>query len=149
MRSTKETGKFYCPHCAEMDVPFRHQSAREWFTLYFIPVFPIGGHQEYIECGRCGNTYTTVVLDLVPPTEDDLFLRRCYERLDQGQSLETVEAEMGENGRTGEQAVAMLDGMTRGKVWECERCDAHYLKGVKKCRVCKERWAVPDRNERF
>jgi len=139
LTKTRDTGRFYCPQCGEPDVSYRRQAARQWFTMYFIPVFPIGGVEEHIECMRCRGTFKLEVLDLVPPSADDLFLRDCYERLTRGRSLELIEADLVESGRTSEVAVEMIDAMTKGKVWECERCGAHYLKGVKKCRACEGR----------
>ena len=139
LKSTRDTGRFYCPHCVKLDVAYQHQSAREWFTLYFIPVFPIGGHKEYIECLKCKNTYTTEVLELKPPSDDDLFVRDCYDRLQQGDSLEDVEAALVKSGRTGAQALELVDELTQGKVRQCDRCEVHYLKTVKRCRACEGR----------
>ncbi len=139
LKSTRDTGRFYCPHCVKLDVAYHHMSARQWFTLYFIPVFPIGRHEEYIECLKCKSTYTVAVLDLDPPSEDDLFVRECYDRLQQGDSLEDVEAALVQNGRNSGQAVELVDELTRGKVRQCDRCEVHYLKSVKRCRACEGR----------
>jgi len=146
LSSTKDTGRFYCPKCGKVDVGYRHQSARQWFTMYFIPVFPIGGRTEHIECTRCQTAFELAVLDLKPPTEDALFLNDCFVRLQRGRSLESVEADLVESGRTADQAVGVIDEMTRGKVWECDRCNAHYLKGVRKCRECEGLRELPARN---
>ena len=103
------------------------------------PGVPIGGHKEYIECLKCKNTYTTEVLELKPPSDDDLFVRDCYDRLQQGDSLEDVEEALVKNGRTGAQALELVDEMTQGKVRQCDRCELHYLKTVKRCRACEGR----------
>ena len=137
LSSTRDTGRFYCPQCGKLDASYRRQAARPWFTLYFIPIFPIGGAVEHIECLRCQGTFKLEVLELLPPTPDDFFLQDCYDRMTRGRSLEKVEADMIENGRTTEQAVGVIDALSKGKVWECERCGAHYLKGVRKCRDCE------------
>lgn len=142
LSSRIDSGRFYCPGCERMDVGYAHKAARDWFTLYFIPIFPVGGRTEYIECTHCKGTYQTTVLDLKPPTEDDLFLRDCAERLFRGRSLETVEKDLVESGRTTEQAVELIDAMTNGKVWECEFCGAHYHKKARKCRECDDRRGV-------
>lgn len=41
-----------CPACRQHTtiVPVR---ARDWFTLFFIPVFPISGAKQYIKCTTC------------------------------------------------------------------------------------------------
>ena len=137
LTSTRDTGRFYCPGCGKLDVHYRRVAARQWFTMYFIPVFPIGGREEHIECQQCRGAFKVGVLELIPPTPDDFFLGDCFERLKRGKSLESVEAELVESGRTTDQSVEVIDAMSNGKVWECERCGSHYLKSVRKCRDCE------------
>ena len=63
--STKEKGEFHCPTCDRM----RHYSlkhVRNFFTLYFIPVIPLGSLGSYVECTSCCNTYDPEVLDYNP-----------------------------------------------------------------------------------
>jgi len=31
---------------------------RNWFTFFFIPIFPISGKKFYLECPNCDNCYT-------------------------------------------------------------------------------------------
>lgn len=61
------TGNFYCPNCQA-----RHQYKRKkivrYFTLFFIPIFPLGMLSEYIECGVCGRTYKPEILSVPAPT---------------------------------------------------------------------------------
>ena len=42
-----------CPNCGRVTriVP---KSYRTWFTVFFIPVFPIGGAKPVAECSSCG-----------------------------------------------------------------------------------------------
>src|SRR6266567_3700563 len=41
-----------CPQCGrEADV--FPKSARPWFTLFFVPVFPIGAKKHFSECSNC------------------------------------------------------------------------------------------------
>jgi uncharacterized tellurite resistance protein B-like protein len=58
---TLETGEFYCPVC---DNPrkFRRRTSRPFLTIYFIPVIPIGGKQEYVECLTCKKHLAPFVL---------------------------------------------------------------------------------------
>lgn len=58
---TLESGEFYCPHC---DSPrnFRRRTYRPFLTLYFIPIIPIGGKQEYVECTKCKGRFPRSVL---------------------------------------------------------------------------------------
>ncbi|HLL25031.1 MAG TPA: TerB family tellurite resistance protein [Kofleriaceae bacterium] len=58
-------GQFFCPDCEE-NGPYRHRKVRRFFTLYFIPVIPLGLLGEYVECQRCTSTYKLSVLDYDP-----------------------------------------------------------------------------------
>jgi len=62
VRSTKATGNFNCPQC-EADRGYRHRKVTQFFTLYFIPLIPLGSKGEYVECNHCKGTFITRVLD--------------------------------------------------------------------------------------
>lgn len=47
-----ESGSFQCPVC-ETTRAYRRTIGRSWFTLYFLPVFPISGKQDQAECQGC------------------------------------------------------------------------------------------------
>ncbi len=59
---TKGQGTFQCPAC-QTDQPYAHKHVRRFFTLYFIPLIPLGTVGEYVECGRCKGTFKPAVLD--------------------------------------------------------------------------------------
>ena len=61
--STIKTGLFECPQCAA-NKGFSHKKVTRFFTLYFIPLIPLGQAGEYVECGGCKNTYVTRVLTM-------------------------------------------------------------------------------------
>ncbi|MEE8435557.1 MAG: TerB family tellurite resistance protein [bacterium] len=61
--TTPETGQFFCPSC-ETDRIFYRKVVRNWFTLYFIPLIPLGRAGEYVECDLCLKTYEAEVLSL-------------------------------------------------------------------------------------
>ncbi len=50
--STTGSGTFVCPHCRTPQVS-RHVTYRRWFTLYFLPVIPLGQLGEQLECQGC------------------------------------------------------------------------------------------------
>ena len=62
VRSTKATGTFNCPQC-EVDRGYRHRKVTQFFTLYFIPLIPLGNKGEYVECNHCKGTFITRVLE--------------------------------------------------------------------------------------
>lgn len=59
--STRMRGLFRCPNCGGTQ-NFRLRASRPFLTLYFIPVLPIGGLQEYVQCTQCKNSYETDIL---------------------------------------------------------------------------------------
>ncbi len=68
MESVRSTGIFNCPRCGQSK-PYQHKSVNRWFTLYFIPVIPMGSVGTYIRCGQCGATYGEAVLSYDPEGE--------------------------------------------------------------------------------
>lgn len=65
VRSTVKEGSFICPQCASQQ-PYQHKKVTQFFTLYFIPLIPMGNKGEYVECRGCRNTYITRILDMQP-----------------------------------------------------------------------------------
>lgn len=59
--STRSRGLFQCPTCDSKEA-YRYKASRPFLTLYFIPVLPIGGMEEYVQCGRCKNVFDPAVL---------------------------------------------------------------------------------------
>ncbi len=49
---TASEGTFACPRCQTVQ-NYRHVVLRRWFTLYFLPVIPLGRLGEQIECQAC------------------------------------------------------------------------------------------------
>lgn len=63
-RKIKENdGFFLCPQCQTLK-PYILQSYQSWFTLFFIPLFPIGNKRnKHVECKECGTTFIQRVLE--------------------------------------------------------------------------------------
>ena len=60
--STIDTGMFRCPNEGG-DRAYRHVRARRWFTLFFLPVIPLGTQGEWVRCQGCGTQYGPDVVD--------------------------------------------------------------------------------------
>ncbi len=70
-RTTNPTagqGLFNCPRCGPQK-PYTHRKAKRWFTLYFIPVIPLGTAGEYIECEACAGTFDMAAVHHDPVAE--------------------------------------------------------------------------------
>lgn len=57
-----ESGHFNCPQCAQSR-SYRHRKVTRFFTLYFIPLIPLGRAGEYVECDTCKGTFIPRVLE--------------------------------------------------------------------------------------
>ncbi|HEV3211858.1 MAG TPA: zinc ribbon domain-containing protein [Acidimicrobiales bacterium] len=79
--TTLDRGQFYCPRCLG-DRAYTRTTARNWFTLFFVPVLPIGRPQtSLVRCDVCGGTFADGVLTLPMADAFDALcasaLRRC------------------------------------------------------------------------
>ncbi|MGI9474609.1 MAG: DUF4190 domain-containing protein [Rubripirellula sp.] len=59
--SATETGTFPCPNCRTPQ-HYRRLTMRRWFSLYFIPVIPMGRIGEQVECQGCFSRFAAQVL---------------------------------------------------------------------------------------
>ena len=49
-------GKYECSRCNNIsDLQF--MSSQQWFTLFWIPIFPISKKQEFMQCSICHQNY--------------------------------------------------------------------------------------------
>ncbi len=78
VKSTIKEGQFDCPQC-EGQKRYRHRKVTKFFTLYFIPLIPLGSAGEYVECMTCKGTFVTKVLNYKRSTGNDQFLSE-YEK---------------------------------------------------------------------
>jgi uncharacterized tellurite resistance protein B-like protein len=62
VNSTIKSGDFHCPQCNRSEA-YRHIKVTNFFTLYFIPLIPLGNAGEYVECSICKGTFVTRVLE--------------------------------------------------------------------------------------
>ncbi len=72
VKSTIKQGEFLCPQCAREE-HYKHKKVTNFFTLYFIPLIPLGSAGEYVECQTCRGTFVTRVLDYNPQAEENNF----------------------------------------------------------------------------
>ena len=66
-RRVEARGQFICPKCG-VERDYEVISRREWFTMFFIPIFPTAndeGKEYFVECRMCKRTYDTDVLEIL------------------------------------------------------------------------------------
>lgn len=68
LKSTASQGVFHCPTCSTQQ-GYRVVKASGFFTLYFIPLIPLGERGRYVECNACGGTYAEAILSYDPGQE--------------------------------------------------------------------------------
>lgn len=135
---TIKRGEFFCPHCQQQR-PYDHKQGKNYFSLYFIPVFPIGDAGEFIECQRCGRSYGLEVLAYKPsaPRPDAArFLQQIKHNLERGYAIEYIVAELTQDGMDRDVAWQMIEKMLAGKTKECPNCGLTYASGVQVCWDC-------------
>jgi len=59
------SGQFYCP-TEQGTRPYQHLREGRWLTLFFLPVIPLGGQREWVQCEGCGTTFGPGVLQQHP-----------------------------------------------------------------------------------
>ena len=63
-RSRKvDSGEFYCPSCRTSTTYTRMRASR-YFTLYFIPIFPMETLGEWVVCSRCSGEFDSHIPEL-------------------------------------------------------------------------------------
>ena len=66
-----DRGQFHCPNC-KIEKNYQKKYVQTWFTLYFIPIFPMGEKKnEHIECEKCENIYHLDVIDYKPGLSEE------------------------------------------------------------------------------
>jgi zinc ribbon protein len=132
--STLEHGEFFCPRC-NAPGEYSLKRVRPWFTLYFIPFFPIGGGQRYVECDRCRQPYPEDVLHYQPPNETDRFLAEVYDDLKGGTSVDALQRKLVRQGMAESEAEQLLTKMCEGKPQQCT-CGQRFHPDVRECMYC-------------
>jgi uncharacterized Zn finger protein (UPF0148 family) len=136
---TLSSGQFYCPQCRTRRT-YELRLARDYFTLYFIPIFPVHSRGQVVTCTTCGTNFTKEALATPEPVNNPLerMAREARADLDRGTPIEFARQKLINIGlarelvdRTIEQAagsdrrVCPDDALTyRSTVERCARCGA-------------------------
>ena len=68
------SGTFACPRC-DVDCPYQLKVPKKWFSLFWIPVFPLGtGGENFVECQVCKSQWNEVVLSRPTSAQFSLML---------------------------------------------------------------------------
>lgn len=53
-----------CPHCG-LTTTFARKTRMHFFTIFFVPLFPVSGARTVLECQNCHAKYDLGAIDLV------------------------------------------------------------------------------------
>jgi hypothetical protein len=132
--STIERGTFHCPNCQARE-DYALKQVRPYFTLYFIPLFPVGGGRRYVECAGCGQAYQESVLSYEPPSEEQQLLAHVYDELKNGTAVDALRRSLVETGMDDAKAEETLLRMCEGQPRQCN-CGQRFHPDVRECAYC-------------
>jgi transposase-like protein len=76
--STMDGGQFYCPRCGG-DRDYTRKGVRRWFTLFFIPIVPMGATRNVrIVCSTCDGAFNEQVLTMPSGSAFEEIERRAF-----------------------------------------------------------------------
>jgi hypothetical protein len=133
-------GQFFCPHCQQTR-SYLHKKATRYFTLYFIPVIPMGDLGEFIECQTCHTMFEPSARQSkrpsTPPRADlARLLNTLDERLKNGEPVEYLVRDLTASGLDRDVAMQMLNGKLTGGHKTCNTCNLTYAANVERCASC-------------
>lgn len=132
------TGSFYCPKC-QTTRQYDHKRGKNYFTLYFVPLFPIGDLGEFVECQTCHMTFQLDVLKLKPPpSKRDLaaMLNSVKSTLENGQPVEYVLRDLVSAGLERDIALSTVKSAIGTARRQCSNCGLSYASNVNGCSEC-------------
>ena len=132
------TGQFNCPKCDAIQ-PYKRKRVARYFTLFFIPLFPIQTLGEFVECQSCRQTYKPEVLNYKPPSPAERLLFAVRKDLENGIPIHMVQQKLIANGTDQETAQKMIDAATGGNQVKCSKCGFTYLRTINLCANCGNR----------
>ena len=136
-------GEFFCPRC-QMKRPYKHKKATRYFTLYFIPLIPMGQLGELVECQACKTAYETSVLQLRPgpqpsgaKTNDaSALMKNIPARVRGGDPLEYIVRDLTAAGLDLDVARGAVGGAAGSPIRKCSSCGLTYGSMISQCKSC-------------
>ena len=141
-----DEGEFYCPF-EHAQRRYHLKKASQWFTLYFIPLFPFRQLGEFVECQSCGRAYDTKVLHLKPETvqantpsrpKPVHLMNNMAEHLHNGMPIEFLVRDLTATGLDRDLVLKMVDDAIGSNRVRCQLCGLSYAPSVTTCAECGE-----------
>ena len=131
-------GEFFCPSCQKQR-KYQRKKAKNYFSLYFVPLIPLNDAGEIIECQHCGRSYNPDVLKQKlskPQPEVAKLLNSVKTRLENGYPVEYMVRDLTDDGidlDVARNIISMAIGDARKY---CPDCDLTYAANVMGCADC-------------
>lgn len=135
---TTGSGEFYCPNCRTTRA-YERKQAKRYFSLYFIPLIPMGDAGEFVQCQTCHLTFRPEVLDVKPPApKTDLagLINSAKARLEGGYPVEYFVRDLNAQGIERDMAWTIVNAAVGTERHTCPNCDLTYARTVAVCREC-------------
>ncbi len=137
------SGYFLCPACRQLRL-YKHKRLARYFTIYFLPIFPLQSLGEMIECQTCQHVYRLEEVRQITRliTEGDL-LRAVTVELQRGLPLHRLQRRLVEDGLDRTEAARIVQHSTHGQQRTCPQCQFAYLPSVRYCTNCGHALSAP------
>jgi hypothetical protein len=133
-------GQFHCPTCRQQRA-YEQKIAKRYFTLYFIPLFPIGDLGEFVECQTCRVTFKPEVLNLKPPKPQPNvaeLLNSVKRNLEGGLPIEYVTRDLVAAGVDRDVGSTVVNSAIGEKRKVCRQCNLSYAENATICQECQQ-----------
>lgn len=137
---TVGSGQFHCPNCRTMRT-YERKQAKRYFSLYFIPLIPMGDAGEFVECQTCHLTFRPEVLNVKPPeptTDLAGLINSAKARLQGGYPIEYFVRDLNAAGLERDTAWNIVNAAVGTDRRVCPTCDLSYADEVVLCRECNQ-----------
>ncbi len=134
---TLSTGQFYCPHCKAQRA-YELRQARNWFSMYFIPVIPLNKIGEFVTCLTCGTNFQADVLSMPAPSNAplDRMARDARANMDGGTPIEMVRQKLLNTGLSHELVEPVILQAAGPERRSCPNDALTYRSTVDRCAQC-------------
>ncbi|MBN1562716.1 MAG: zinc-ribbon domain-containing protein [Anaerolineae bacterium] len=140
-------GQFFCPKC-QSQRQYKHKKASRYFSLYFVPLIPMGKLGEFVECQTCGVAFEPTVLQIRGPVRtrhqatstENLaqIINSIPARLNRGVPVEYLARDLTAAGVDRDVVMSMIEPHLGGRGKTCAACGLTYAASVSACSECGE-----------